>query len=126
MLAHIYSTSPAPRKDDSIIVGCVPLASPLLSRDGLRLLTHNDEKDTARESAKPAKPAAPAQATKDDLFGFGTLARINSLHNRLGGELALIVEGISRFKISEITKERPYFEGKVDYHPNAGMIPVGR
>jgi hypothetical protein len=36
----------------------------------------------------------------------------------------LIVEGLTRIKITEITKERPYFEAKIDHIQNAGMITI--
>jgi ATP-dependent Lon protease len=61
-------------------------------------------------------------ANKEDLFGFGTLAKISGVQGRVQGGLALVVEGLARFKIAEVTQETPYFEAKVDQYHNEGMI----
>jgi ATP-dependent Lon protease len=119
LLARIYSTSSAPRNEGPILIGCVPLVSPLLSPDGKRLLEDSGKKQAA---GKDVKAIDPAMANKEDLFGYGTLAKISGVQGRVQGELALIVEGLTRFKIINITQERPYFEAQAEHYPNEGMI----
>ncbi|KAI9797129.1 MAG: hypothetical protein M1833_005644 [Piccolia ochrophora] len=97
----------------SILVGCVPLASPLLSQDGQRLLS--DAPGGRNPDDARGTEVAPDQASKDDLFRFGTAARVSGMEGKGSGELAIIVEGVKRFSISTFTQERPFFEAEVTY-----------
>lgn len=115
ILAHIYSKASTPRPEaSSVTVGCVPLNSPYLSPDGKQLI--EDGAAEARDKKKPEAPLDPAQAKKADLFQYGTMARVSGVQGRRPGELMLVVEGVSRFKIEKVTKERPYFEAEVVSH----------
>lgn len=112
ILAHIYSKASTPRPEpSSVTVGCVPLNSQHLSSDGKRLI-ESGEKD----KKKPAVEVDPAQARKPDLFQYGTMARVTGVQGRRPGELMLVVEGVQRFKVEKITRERPYFEAQVQLH----------
>nr|POF14984.1 lon protease like 2, peroxisomal [Quercus suber] len=112
ILANIYSKASVPRPEaNSVTVGCVPLNSPLLSPDGKKLL-ESGEADRA-EHPEPQHQSDPAQARKGDLFSYGTLARVTGVQGRRPGELTLVVEGVSRFQIDKVVRERPYFEAKV-------------
>ncbi|KAK5108981.1 hypothetical protein LTR62_007615 [Meristemomyces frigidus] len=113
LLANIYSKASTPRPEpSSVTVGCVPLNIALLSPDGKRLI-----EDGEKEKKKPATVQTNAGlARKTDLFQYGTLARVTGVQGRRQGELMLVVEGVSRFKIDTITRERPYFEAKVTVH----------
>jgi ATP-dependent Lon protease len=62
----------------------------------------------------------PASATKDDLFGFGTAAKISGVEGGGTGEFALLVEGMARVRIHKITQERPFFEADVTYEYDDG------
>jgi ATP-dependent Lon protease len=62
----------------------------------------------------------PAKATKDDLFGYGTLAKIVGVQTQAGSEPYILVEGVQRFQINKITQERPYFEGEVTFYEDDG------
>lgn len=62
----------------------------------------------------------PARATKDDLFGFGTAAKISGVEGRGTGEFALLVEGVARVRIDKILQERPFFEANVTYEYDDG------
>ncbi|KAH7063473.1 Lon protease C-terminal proteolytic domain-containing protein [Macrophomina phaseolina] len=110
LLAHIYSRAASPKNDAPVTIGCVPLGSPLLSRDGKRLI----DSDAAAKK-KPVKPEVkdPVHATKDDLFSYGTVAKVSGVQGRGQGELSLLVEGISRFKVQNVIQERPYFEAEL-------------
>lgn len=112
ILAHIYSKASTPRPEaSSVTVGCVPLNSQYLSPDGKRLI-----EDGEKEKKKTVVEVDPAQARKPDLFQYGTMARVTGVQGRRPGELMLVVEGVQRFKVEKITRERPYFEANVTLH----------
>ncbi|KAF2157340.1 putative LON domain serine protease [Myriangium duriaei CBS 260.36] len=111
ILANIYSKASTPRPDaTAVTVGCVPINSPYLSRDGHKLI------DDGSKKPKKDYPNDPSKATPKDLFQFGTLAKVAGVQGRRRGELALVVEGVSRFKIDKIEQEKPYLEARVTLH----------
>ncbi|KAF2143617.1 uncharacterized protein K452DRAFT_307013 [Aplosporella prunicola CBS 121167] len=110
LLAHIYSLSPKPKPDAPVTIGCVPLNSPLLSREGERLINHDASKERQKGTAKD-----PVLVEKDDLFGYGVLGKVSAVQGRLQGELHLVVDGVSRFKVHKIIQERPYFEAELEH-----------
>ena len=118
ILAHIYSKASTPRPEpSSVTVGCVPLNSPYLSPDGKRLIedaASKDQKGSAIESD-------PGQARKPDLFQYGVMAKVTGVQGRRPEELNLVVEGVSRFKIDKVTRERPYFEARVTIQDEASL-----
>ncbi len=116
ILAHIYSQTAA-SDSPSLTVGCVPLASPFLSQDGQRLIEGEDEQKAHSEPS----PTEPFQAKKEDIFGYGTLAKVSGVQGRRKGELALVVEGLCRFKIEKVNQEQPYFEARVSVLNDEGM-----
>nr|POE72217.1 lon protease like 2, peroxisomal [Quercus suber] len=121
ILANIYSKAAVPRPEaNSVTVGCVPLNSRLLSPDGKQLLESGS--DAAEQSEPPKQQTDPAQARKGDLFGYGTLARVTGVQGRRPGELTLVVEGVSRFQLERVTRERPYFEAKVTVVAEDGEV----
>ncbi|PSK59382.1 hypothetical protein B9Z65_3706 [Elsinoe australis] len=111
VLANIYSKASSPRPDaTAVTIGCVPINSPYLSPDGRKLIA-----DSSKQP-KQEYPADPSQATAKDLFNYGTLAKVSGVQGRRRGELALVVEGVSRFTVDKIEKEKPYFEAQVTVH----------
>ncbi|KAI4743379.1 putative ATP-dependent protease La [Aureobasidium sp. EXF-12298] len=112
ILANIYSKAATPTPDhSSVTVGCLPVNSPYLSSDGQKLLDDgNDSK------GRPVAAINPAHATKDQLFSVGTLAKVSGVQGKRRGELALVVEGVSRFQVNSFVKIRPYFEAEVNIH----------
>lgn len=117
LLAHIYSTATAPRGESPISIGCVPLNSPSLSPDGKRLI------EEGQDNHKEAQDVHPVQAKKENLFGYGTVAKVSGVQGRNRGELSLVVEGISRFRVEKVTQERPYFEAAVVPHLDVEVNP---
>lgn len=114
LLAQVYSNAAnqtSKHRLDRVSIACVPLCSPLLSREGQRLIGEDEESPAAAEIAS----VDSANATKDDLFGYGTAAKIAGVEGRGTGGFALLVEGISRVRIDKITQERPFFEAEVSY-----------
>lgn len=117
LLAHVYSTASNPRGESPISIGCVPLNSPFLSSDGKRLIGDGQEK------GKESQEVHPVAAKKDDLFGYGTVAKISGVQGRNRNDLSLVVEGMTRFRIDKVTQERPYFEAAVIPHPDVEVNP---
>ncbi|KAK4618667.1 Lon protease 2, peroxisomal [Fulvia fulva] len=114
ILAHIYSKAATPRPEaSSVTVGCVPLTSPYLASDGYAIL---EDKKKAKADQEEPQQIHPAQARKADLFQCGTMARVTGVQGRRPGDLALVVEGVQRFKVKKVISERPYFEAEVILH----------
>ena len=111
LLARVYSITSGSKGDSPIPIGCVPLGSHLLSPDGKHLI-----------EAGPASDADPSVIRDEDtkIFGLGTLAKVTGVQGRVQGELALIVEGISRFRVEQVTQERPYYEARIQHVQEAG------
>lgn len=111
------------RDASSLIVGCVPLSSPFLSRDGQQLL---DSK--ARESGTKQErlDINPSKATKDDIFTYGAVAKIIGVQGRPSSQPYLLVEGTRRFRIDRVSQERPYFEAEVTFYDEEGEDPIPR
>jgi ATP-dependent Lon protease len=80
------------------------------------MIPQTEESPKLREKLK----INPASAAKDDLFGFGTAAKISGVEGRGTGEFALLVEGMARVRIDRITQERPFFQAEVRYHYDEG------
>lgn len=114
LLAQVYSKAASQTSKDrlnKVSIACVPLCSPLLSREGQRLISEDEESSAARGSAS----VDAANATKADLFGYGTAAKIAGVEGRGTGGFVLLVEGISRVRIDKITQDHPFFEAEVSY-----------
>lgn len=108
ILANIYSKSTSPRPDAAnVTVGCVPLNSPFLSADGKHLIESGESTEPSQQEVEPGS------ARKLDLFQYGTVAKVTGVQGRRQGELFLLVEGQSRFKIDKVLRDRPYFEARV-------------
>ncbi|KAK4943100.1 hypothetical protein LTR10_017299 [Elasticomyces elasticus] len=105
-------------------IGCVPLNSPFLSPDGKDLLDSSKKESSGHIEAD----VEPGNATKKDLFGYGTLARIVGVQGNSNTDPYLVVEGVQRFKIDRIKHEKPNFEAEVTFYedevpdPNDGDI----
>ncbi|PHH72086.1 hypothetical protein CDD80_4772 [Ophiocordyceps camponoti-rufipedis] len=117
LVAHVYERAAAKGRDgriDGIPIACVPVSSPLVGPTGQLLISNGDELDGAR-----FQHIETAGADGQDLFGFGVAARIVGIDGRGSGEFALRVEGKSRIRVDSITSEKPFFEAKVTYFPDA-------
>lgn len=122
LLSSIYTRSATPKPDaTAIAIGCVPLKSALLGDDGQQLL---DDRDVDSGGRQASFELNPGKANKDDLFSYGTMAKISGVQGRRPGELALIVEGVKRFRINSITQERPFFEADVTYYDEDGKHEI--
>lgn len=118
IIANYYNGAFASKnKENPFLVGCVPLRSPLLTADGQKLIGSGSSEDDAAKDIPDA-----AQASKQDLFNYGVLAKIHSIEGGRQGDLKVVVEGVARFKVQEITQEKPYFAGQVKEMRDDGMI----
>ncbi len=109
LLQSTFSQAAAPRKGSPFTVGCVPLRSPYLSYDGQQLLK-------SKRDDRPRRPDTeldPEKASKDDVFRYGTVARLIVVQGRSNAEPSLLVEGIQRFRIKRISQHRPYLQADV-------------
>ncbi|KAI0014421.1 Lon protease-like protein 2, peroxisomal [Xylariaceae sp. FL0662B] len=111
LLSNVYTrASHGSRRVDQIPVVCVPLNSPLLSRRGQKLLKNNpDQYDELLNADKK-------NIKKDQLYGYGVSGKINAIQGQAGTEFSLLVQGVSRVSLENITQEHPYFEAKVTIH----------
>jgi len=124
LLTSLFSpTVSSGASNASVIVGCVPLSSPFLSKDGQQLLEGHDREN---KSSPDLAIADVIHATKEDLFAFGTAAKVIGVQARANADPYLLVEGIRRFSVRRITKERPFFEADVVLHEDAGMQTCDR
>ncbi|KAK8080688.1 hypothetical protein PG997_008506 [Apiospora hydei] len=101
---------------DQIPVVCVPITSPLLSRRGQLLLANDPEK------YNELLEADTTNIKKEKLYGYGVTAKITAIQGQNSGEFSLLVQGISRVSVDKVTKEDPFFEGKVK--PLVDAIPI--
>ena len=120
LLTSFYTRAKSPRPDAStLLIGCVPLNSPFLSSDGRQLITDTEE---AEQSQPRSRAFRPDEASKKDLFVFGTVAKITGVQGRRTNDLALVLEGIRRFKINQVTQKRPFFEAYVTLLDEDGRL----
>lgn len=113
LLSSIYKNASTPRpSNDALVVGCLPLCSPLLSHEGQQLL-----EDSERKTRKLAErlTSDPSDVKAEDLFMYGTVAKISGVIGRRPGELSLMVEGTRRFRAERFTQFKPYTECEVTF-----------
>ena len=117
LLSAVYTRASTPKPDATTVsIGCIPLNSQLLSPDGQNLLDDGEGRSQRRTGRSDINPG---KAVKEDLFTYGTVAKISGVQGRRS-ELSLIVEGIRRFRVERITQEKPYFEAEVTYLDDEG------
>jgi len=119
ILTDIYKNATSPRPDqDALVVGCVPLCSPLLSHEGQQLLEDSERrnKKIAEHLTKPGTGQGQGEEMKaEDFFHYGVAAKISRVVGRRPGELQLVVEGTRRFRIERFTQFKPYAQSEVTY-----------
>ncbi|KAL8672775.1 MAG: hypothetical protein Q9168_002769 [Polycauliona sp. 1 TL-2023] len=119
VLRSIATRSKTPKPEASDVpIGCVPLKSPLLSDDGQQLI--EGQSPPSRDLDKNDLDG-PASST--GLFGYGVVAKISGLYKGRRNDLSLTVEGLSRFRVDKITKEKPYVEANVTHLHDEAIVP---
>ena len=108
LLNTLLEQSTSGRRDgSSVTFGCVPLSSPFLSKDGQQLIQDRNLDDEERDMFDSIDAG---QARKEDLFRYGTVGKVIGVQRRMFSEPSLVVQGLQRFKIKRVVRERPYFE----------------
>ena len=111
LLSAVYTKDRHPRPDTRIIsIGCVPINSPLLRSDGQQLLDDSSGKNRGQTEDDDINPN---QIDHKRLFMYGTVAKISGVQGRKADDLALIVEGLGRFRIDRFVQMRPFFVAEV-------------
>lgn len=124
LLAHVYERAATKGPDgriDGVPIVCVPVSSPLVGPNGQLLIGDAEDIDSSQ-----IEEIHPGSANKSDLFNFGVAAKIIGIDGRGTGEFALRVEGTARIRVESITRERPFFEGKVTYFTDEGSLPISK
>lgn len=101
-------------RSDAISIGCVPLTSQLLNSEGQNLIEGTHEQNVG------GRDIPVSEARKEDLFRFGTVARISAVQGELSHDAVLVLEGTRRFRIKKIKQRRPFFEAEVTYIDEQG------
>lgn len=107
-------------KDNAPLIACVPLCSPYISRDGKKLI------EDGSKSGKAVEQLDVTTARADDLFDYGCIARIAGVKGERRGDVALVVEGMSRCKVQHIVSEKPFFEGRLKEFKDAGKLNISQ
>ncbi|PKY03627.1 ATP-dependent protease La [Aspergillus campestris IBT 28561] len=122
LLSSILDRTPVGRRDGNVIAfGCVPLGSPFLSKDGQHLIDNGSLDDAKKEDYEAIDAG---QARKEDLYQFGTVGKVIGVQRRAYSEPSLVVQGMQRFTIKRVLKERPFFEAETLVHDDQDSIPT--
>jgi ATP-dependent Lon protease len=113
LLQSAFSQAVSSRIGSSPTVGCVPLRSRYLNHDGQQLLEIKREDGQQRNEHIDMEPE---KALKDDLFRYGTVAKLIGIQGRSHAEPSLVVEGIQRFRIDQVSERKPYLEAEVTFY----------
>ncbi|KAL4802298.1 Lon protease C-terminal proteolytic domain-containing protein [Aspergillus unguis] len=114
LLSSLLDRTQAIKRDaNSITFGCVPLASPYLSKDGQHVIADGAVNGNRSEEFESFDAG---QARKDDLFHYGTLGKVIGVQRRAYSEPHLLVQGVQRLTVKRVTKERPFFEAECILH----------
>ncbi len=65
------------------------------------------------------RDASVEEPQQDDLYNVGTASHIHKMFKLPDGSLRLIVQGLSRLTLNEVTETRPYLRAKVSPAPEA-------
>ena len=78
-------------------------------------LIDDAEKNNTFIGAVPQNDLSVEDPRKDDLFGYGTVAKIVKTLEMPDGTITAILQGYSRFEITDIVEYEPYMLGRVRY-----------
>lgn len=118
LLTYLFSRANSRTNAAPAFVGCVPVSSPNLNRDGQYLLGNGEHGHVIDDSIYQDIPR------KDRLFTFGSVARVIGVQGRPNSEPYLLVEGTRRFAIRKFTKDTPYYEADVSVFEDPGMLYI--
>ena len=119
LLTAIYADVAASKRDGATVVaGCVPLCSPLLSPEGQKLLENSEDRvrNTTRQLSNPNHVKL-----ETDLFAYGTTVKITGIQGKRQNEIKILVEGVQRFRIERFTQFKPFVQCEVTVLNEEGM-----
>ena len=59
----------------------------------------------------------------EDMFSIGTIARIIQSLNMPDGSVTIVVQGLKRFHLDELTQTEPYYKGRISEYPTNEFDP---
>ncbi|KAI9794460.1 MAG: hypothetical protein M1816_005530 [Peltula sp. TS41687] len=93
-------------------VGCVPVSTPHEVSAGQKRAR---EKDADEGNHGVRSEVSPQQVNTRNLYHIGTVAVIREFRGKGVEDLALVVQGVRRFRIESISQTKPFLEAKVTY-----------
>lgn len=115
LLSQTYSRATLKKSGqriENVHIACVPIRSHPRGQTSQGTTAPAEEHPDLRDRSQ----ADLNDSASNELFGFGTAAKISGVEGTGTREFALIVEGITRIRIHRFTKEHPFFEAEVTYH----------
>ncbi|MEO6402626.1 MAG: endopeptidase La, partial [Vicinamibacteria bacterium] len=89
----------------------LPLA---VARDASVTLVNDAVRQQRTIGVLTQKEAGVDDPVEADLFQIGTLTHIHKMFKFPDGTLRLVVQGVGRFRVTEITQYRPYIKAKIE------------
>ena len=87
-------------------------------------LIEDAEKNNNFIGAVPQNDITVEEPTKEDLYGFGTVAKIVKTLEMPDGTITAILQGFKRFEIETIVEYDPYMLGQVHYLSDTVPISI--
>ncbi|RPA89774.1 ATP-dependent protease La [Choiromyces venosus 120613-1] len=133
LLAKLSNNNTTPLDASSLRIGCIPLkpptpvSAPIAKTDDDKKRIIEEEGDEVEETQLAFLNIDPSSATPEELFSHGTTARVVGVegHSRVdsfgshgaNGEngMALVVEGVSRFRVKQFLQRTPFIEADVEH-----------
>ncbi|KKK21236.1 hypothetical protein P175DRAFT_0498556 [Aspergillus ochraceoroseus IBT 24754] len=121
LLSSLLDRTQATKREANLITfGCVPLSSPFLSKDGQHVIEDGTVEHSTREEYDSIDAG---QARKEDLYRYGTVGKVIGVQRRAYSEPHLLVQGVQRFTVKRVLKERPFFEAECILHDERESAP---
>lgn len=86
-----------------------------VGRDKSIKLINDAQKKNSFIGAVPQNDVSVEEPGLDDLFPFGTVARIVKTFEMPDGTLSVVLQGLKRFEIAALVSEEPYLKANVQY-----------
>lgn len=105
---------PKAQTPEAVSIGCVPLSPQILTSEGAETTEDTDGK----LQKWPDNPSGKVR--EEDMFRYGTVAKIVGLKGPTLDESILILEGVKRFRINKIIRRKPFFQAEVQLAEEEG------
>ncbi|CAZ85264.1 unnamed protein product [Tuber melanosporum] len=133
LVAKLSNNNTTPLNSSDLRIGCIPLkpptpvSPPIAKTDEDKKRIIEEEGDEVEETQPAFLNIDPSSATPEELFSHGTTAQVVGLegHSRVdsfgthgangGNGMALVVEGVSRFRVRQFLQRTPFIEADVEH-----------